>query len=74
MNHPRVRVCMRTVQIQRELKAAKAERQRLSEDLESREAEALKVRAELDLLKAAEPPRDDDESWLVSAAFGDTRH
>lgn len=65
---------MRTVQIQRELKAAKAERQRLSEDLESREAEALKLRAELDLLKAAEPSRDDDESWLVSAAFGDTRH
>ncbi len=67
-------MCMCVVQIQRELKAAKAERQRLSEDLESREAEALKLKAELDLLKAAEAPKDDDESWLVSAAFGDMRH
>ena len=58
------------VQIQRELKAAKAERQRLREDLESKEAEALKLRAQLDLLKAGTPAKDDD-SWLLPGTFGD---
>lgn len=58
------------MQVQRELKAAKAEKQRLSEMLESKESEALKLSAQLDLMHATPPPRDDDE-WLVSAAYGD---
>ncbi len=53
------------MQIQRELKAAKAEKQRVREELESREEEALKLRAQLDLQKSA------DDSWLVSGTFGD---
>lgn len=60
------------LQVQRELKAAKAESQRVKEDLEIKEAEALKLRAQLELMKAAPPPAEDLDSWLVSGNFGDT--
>ena len=43
----------------------------MKEDLETKEAEALKLRAQLELIKAA-PPAEDLDSWLVSGNFGDT--
>lgn len=66
-------------QVQRELRAAKAEQQRLRDELDSRESDAHALKKELDMLRAAPAARspkgndddDDEDSWLVSAKFGD---
>jgi len=52
-----------------ELAEAAAQRDRLSEELAARGAELASARK-----RASAPlPQADDESWLVSASFGDAR-
>jgi chromosome segregation ATPase len=63
-------------QVQRELRAARAEQQRLRDELDSRDSDVQALKLQLDLLRAA-PGRastaheDDADSWLVAAQFGD---
>lgn len=66
------------LQVQRELRAAKAEQQRLRDELDSRESDVHALKKELDMLRAnraGHSPKveedDDEDSWLVSAKFGD---